>query len=421
MEQHENYCILDLHLADQGLARLNASMEEMAVLSTIDGRLSIQLPFEGLRITVCAHITKETGCACVALRSGGADVMLIASNPRSTQDDIAASLVRDYGVRVFGYSQQTEEEWDSYKRRAIDFQPDLLLDEASELLSFLYEVSPETPAHFIGSTEQTTGGVFKLKLMDEAGILKHPAIAINSSKIKHLFDNFYGVGQSSVTAMIQATGGLLAGKTVVVIGYGNVGAGIALRQKGMGANVIICEIDPIKALDAYLHGYRVMPLKEAAAYGEIFMTATGSKDVIPLSVIKQLKSGAYLVNCGSGQVEIDVAGLQGFAVDMERLNPFVDKYTLENGHFVNLVADGRVGNIVVSGGNPAEIMDLTFSQIIMAAEYLVQRRGRMKNRMYVMPETVDQKIAKIKLNELMVDIDIPTAIQKKYDNTWHKN
>ena len=421
MDQHENYCILDIGLADQGAERLNASMEEMAVLSTIDGRFSIQMPFEGLKITMCAHITKETACACVALKSGGADVMLIASNPRSTQDDIAAALVRDYGIRVFGYSQQTLEEWDSYKRKAIDFQPDLLLDEASELLSFLYEQSPMTAYHLIGSTEQTTGGVFKLKVMDENHILCHPAIAVNSSKIKHLFDNFYGVGQSSVTSMIEATGSLLAGKTVVVIGYGNVGAGIALRQKGMGANVIVCEIDPVKALDAYLAGYRVMPLKEAAECGEVFMTATGSKDVIPLPVIKKLKSGAFLINCGSGQCEIDVTGLKESAREMVPVNAHVDRYTMENGHFINLVADGRVGNIVVSGGNPPAIMDLTFSQIVLAAEYLVANRGKLNHRMYVMPESVDQKIAKIKLNELTVRIDTPTEIQKKYDSSWHKD
>lgn len=313
MDKNNKYCILDISLAEQGLQRLQTAMEEMSVLSIIDGRFSVQLPFKGLKIAVCSHVTKETAVACVALKSGGADVMLVANNSLSIQDDIAAVLVKYYDIAVFGYSGQTTEEWTAFKEKIIDFEPDLLLDEAAEILSMLYECHQETAQHLIGYTEQTTSGVFKLKLMDKSGMLLHPAFAVNSSKIKHLFDNYYGVGQSSVVAFIKATGLLLAGQTVVVIGYGHVGRGIALRQKGMGANII------------------------------------------------------------------------------------------------------------VSGGNPSSIMDLTFSQIVLAAEYLVQNRGKLGNRMYIMPESIDQNIAKIKLNELDIHIDTPTETQQKYDASWQKN
>lgn len=421
MDKNNKYCILDISLAEQGLQRLQTAMEEMSVLSIIDGRFSVQLPFKGLKIAVCSHVTKETAVACVALKSGGADVMLVASNSLSIQDDIAAVLVKYYDIAVFGYSGQTTEEWTAFKEKIIDFEPDLLLDEAAGILSMLYECHQETAQHLIGYTEQTTSGVFKLKLMDKSGMLLHPAFAVNSSKIKHLFDNYYGVGQSSVVAFIKATGLLLAGQTVVVIGYGHVGRGIALRQKGMGANVIVCEIDPIKALEAYLNGYQVMPLKEAASKGDVFITATGSKDVLPLSVARQLKSGAFLLNCGSGYSEIDVCGIRQYAKKVEKISAFIERFTLDDGKSVNLFTEGGVANIIVSGGNPSSIMDLTFSQIVLAAEYLVQNRGKLGNRMYIMPESIDQNIAKIKLNELDIHIDTPTETQQKYDASWQKN
>ncbi|MDD4291375.1 MAG: adenosylhomocysteinase [Clostridia bacterium] len=413
-----DFSIKDIGLASAGLKRIDAAMIDMPVLVTISDRMGYQQALAGKKIAVCSHITKETAVACICLKNSGADVLISSSNPRSTQDDIAAALVEGYGISVYGKSQQTDREWVEFKEKIVEFQPDLLLDDGAEVLPLIYEKYPELTKRLLGTTEQTSSGVVKVKNMEKAGMLKHPVIAINSSKIKYLFDNNIGVGQTSVTSILSIANVLAATEVVVVVGYGNVGRGIALRMQGMGAHVIVCERDEIRALDAYLNGFRVMSLAEAVKTGSIFVTATGSSNIIPLEIILQMKNGAVLSNCGSGQSEVDVKGIKECALSSEVINAHMTSYTLPNRKTVRVLTDGRVTNIVGGGGNPAAIMDLTFSAIVLGVEYLVN--NKLEQKVYVMPEEIDKAIALIKLNELDIHLNKETAAQKLYDGDWHK-
>lgn len=410
--------IKDLGLADIGVERIKSAMEDMPVLSVIGGRFDFSKTLAGLKIAFCSHITKETAAACIALKSGGADVLLVSSNPCSTQDEVAAGLAKHYGITVCGHSQQTPDDSAEYREQIFRFKPDILLDEGAEILPILYQNYPDCAARLIGSTEQTTSGVNKCENMEKNDILKHPVIAVNSSRIKHLFDNYFGVGQTSITSIARICNLLIATETVVVIGYGPVGKGIAMRAKGFGAHVIVCEINPIHALNAYLEGYSVMDIQDAAKVGTVFITATGSSDVIPIDAIMNMKPGAILSNCGSGQTEIDMISLKEKAVSCEEIRPHMARYYLDNGKHVHVLTDGRVTNLVGGEGNPAVIMDLTFSAIVLGVEYLTTEK--LENKVYTMPEKIDEMIAFIKMNEFEIKTTKPTEKQKKYDNDWRK-
>lgn len=417
-DEHIESRIKNPELADIGLERIGSALDNMPVLSVISDKFDYYKTFKGLRIALCNHITKETAAACIALKAGGAEVLLVSSNPRSTKDEVAAALVKHYGITVCGHSDQTAEEWNEYREQVFRFKPDILLDDGAKILPMLYEKYPDYADRLIGTTEQTTSGVKKCKNMEQAGILKHPVIAINSSCIKHLFDNYFGVGQTSLTTIARICNLLIATETVVVIGYGPVGKGIALRAKGLGAHVIVCEINPINALSAYLEGYSVMSIQEAAKIGTVFITATGSGDVIPIDAIMNMKSGAILSNCGSGQVEIDIASLKEKAVSSKEIRPHMVRYYLEDGKYVHVLTDGRVTNLVGDEGNPAVIMDLTFSAIVLGAEYLIKEK--LEPSVYTMPQKVDEMIASIKLNEFDIKISKPTEKQKQYDMEWRE-
>ncbi len=405
-------------LADAGEERLRLGLDDMPVLSVISGRFGIEKPFKGLKVLMNGHVTKETAAAALAMKAGGAEVLLTASSPASTQDDVAASLAVHHGIRVMADSQMSETEMDEIIEEAYRFHPDLLMDEGAEMLTALQEKHPDSVDSYIGATIQTTSGVSKCRLLEEKGLLKRPVCVVNSGRIKHMFDNYFGVAQSALVYISDMCNHLLGGETIVVVGYGNVGKGIALRAKGMGAHVIVCEIDPINALCAYLEGYSVMSIEEAAKLGTIFITATGSIDVIPFEAIKQMKHGAVLVNCGSGQNEIAVSDLKENAVAVKEIKPQMVRYYLDGGLYVTLLCDGRVANIVGGEGNSPDIMDLTFSAVLLSAEQLVN--DRPKPRVYVMSEHIDEVIASIKLNEYEIQLSKKTQKQKDYDADWRK-
>ena len=412
------YKIKDIHLAEQGKRSIEMAMENMPVMKIIHERFQYQQVLKNIKIAVCSHITKETAVACIALKNAGADVLLVSSNPHSTQDDVAAALVKYDQISVYGRSSQTRDEWIAYRKDVFSFRPDILLDDGAEILPMIYESCPELAEHLIGTTEQTTSGVKKVKNMELAGILKHPVIAVNSSKIKHLFDNRFGVGQTSTTTILNLSNVLVGAERVVVIGYGPAGKGIASNMRGMGGHVIVCETEPIRALEAYIDGFEVMSIEKAVEKGSIFITATGSCDVIPLDLIMKMQSGAILSNCGSGQVEFDYEGLKQISVSQEEVRPYMEKFILPNGRYVHVLTEGRVTNLVAGEGNPAAIMDLSFASISLAVEYLVKHE--LQNLVYVLPEEIDQAIGRIKLNEFEISLSKPSEKQKAYDKDWHK-
>lgn len=416
--RENQYNIKDINLADSGKKSIEKAIENMPVMEVISDRLEYQQSFANLKIALCSHITKETAVACIALKKAGADVIMVSSNPRSTQDDVAAALVKYYGISVFGHSQQTEEEWIEFREHIFSFMPDLLLDDGAEILPMIYEKCPELANNLMGSTEQTTSGVNKVINMDKGGILKHPVIAVNSSNIKHLFDNHFGVGQTGVTTILQLTNILVATECIVVVGYGPVGKGIANDMRGIGGHVVVCEIDPIRALEAYMDGFTVSNIESAAKVGTVFITATGSCDVIPIDVIQTMKLGAILSNCGSGQVEFDYEGIRRSAVSSEEVRPNMVKYTFQNGKYVYVLTEGRVTNLVGGEGNPAAVMDLSFAAITLAVEYLAS--NKLEAGMHVMPDSIDKAIALIKLNEFDIHLSKPTLKQMEYDKDWHK-
>ena len=405
-------------LADAGERNLHFAIENMPVLTILLGMFGIGRPFEGKKIAICCHITKETAVAALVLRNGGGEVLMIASTPDSTQDDIAACLVKYHEISVCGSSEQTEEDVKANYEELIRFAPDIILDEGGAALSRIYEFYPEYAGHLEGVIIQTASGVIKSYNLEKEGLLKHPVIDVDPSRIKHVFDNYFGVGQTGINSIARISNILIGGETVAVIGYGNVGKSLALRAKGMGAHVIVCEIDPIKALNAYLEGYQVMSIQEAAEFGNIYITATGSVDVIPYEVITKMKHGAILANCGSGRHEIATDELKENAISCEEVRPVMMRYDLDNGKCVHLLADGGVVNLCGSEGNPPVVMDLTFTAMVLSVEYLV--KNKLKPRVYTLPEEIDEKIALLKLNEFEISLSEPTETQIKYDKDWHK-
>ena len=411
--------ILDINLADNGLARILWAERDMPVLASIRERFEREKPLDGIRIGACMHVTTETANLMRVLVAGGADVSLCASNPLSTQDDTAASLVRDFGVDVYAI---TGEDMDTYTRHIeaiIAKNPQIVMDDGADLDTALHTRHPEKLASIIGGTEETTTGVVRLAAMAADGTLGYPVFNINDANTKHFFDNHYGTGQSTLDGIIRATNRLMCGRTIVVSGYGHCGSGLALRARGMGMDVIVCEVDPLKALEAHMEGYRVMPAAEAAKFADVWVTVTGNCKVVAAPAFEHLKDGAILCNSGHFDSEIDISWLEENSISKTELKPLVEEYTLVDGRKVVLLAQGRLVNLACAEGHPASVMDMSFANQALAAEYLLEHSGRLSNKVYNVPAEIDDGIARLKLETLGVDIDTLTEEQISYMNSWN--
>ncbi len=410
--------IKDINLAEQGRNNIEWAMKDMPVLRKIRERFLREKPFAGLKLSACVHVTKETAALCTVMKDGGADAILIASNPLSTQDDVAAALVKYWDIPVLGYAGESVETYKEHARLALDHNPDIIIDDGCDLVATLHAERPEMASKVIGSTEETTTGIIRLKALEAQGELKFPALGVNTSLTKHLYDNRYGTGQSAMDGIMRAANILIAGKTVVISGYGWCGRGCAMRAKALGANVIVCEVDPLKALEAAMEGYRVMPIAEAAKEGDIFLTVTGDKHVVDIQHIMEMKDGAFLCNAGHFDHEVNVPDLKPMATEIKRIRPFLDEYKLPNGKSVYVLCEGRLVNLVAAEGHPASVMDMSFANQALGIEFIVKNKGNLENKLYTLPESVDIDIAKLKLDSMGIQIDTLTAEQEEYLNSW---
>ena len=414
----KKYDIKDINLAEQGKNQIEWAFKDMPVLKQIQERFIKEQPFKGLKLSACVHVTKETAALCVVMKSGGADAVLVASNPLSTQDDVAAALVKYYDIPTFAVAGETVEQYKSHIQEALKHDPDIIIDDGCDIVSTIHEQCPEMAEKIIGSTEETTTGIIRLQALEAQGLLKFPAVGVNTSLTKHLYDNRYGTGQSSIDGILRGANILIAGKTVVVSGYGWCGRGCALRAKALGANVIVCEVDPLKALEAAMEGYRVMPIAKAAKEGDIFLTVTGDKHVVDVQHILEMKDGASLSNSGHMDWEVNVAGLKEHAIEIRQIRPNLEEYKLDNGKSVYVFAQGRLVNLVAAEGHPASVMDMSFANQALGIEYLVKNKGKLENKLYTLPHEVDVKIAELKLKSMGIEIDTLTPEQEKYLNSW---
>jgi adenosylhomocysteinase len=391
----------------------------MPVVKIIKERFSIEQPFKGIRVAGCLHITTETANLALALRAGGAEVMLCASNPLSTQDDVAAALV-DEGIPVNAIKGEDEATYYKHINTALDDKPHLTVDDGADLVTILHTKRSDLISNILGGTEETTTGIIRLRSMDKAGKLKYPLIAVNDAQTKYLFDNRYGTGQSTIDGITRATNILWAGKKVVVCGYGWCGHGIALRARGLGAQVIVTEVEPVRALEAIMDGYQVMPLQEAARVGDIFITISGDKNVIDKVHFQLMKDGAILANSGHFNVEINIPALESLAQGKREIRPFVDEYTMDDGRRLHLLGEGRLINLAAAEGHPASVMDMSFADQALCLEYIVKNRGKLEPRVYPVPEEIDKQVARIKLHSMGVSIDTLTPEQEKYLTSWEE-
>jgi len=413
----KNYDIKDPSLAEGGKLRIDWAAREMPVIKLIKQRFAREKPLKGIRISACLHITTETANLALALREGGADLVLCASNPLSTQDDAAAALV-DYGIPVNAIKGEDNETYYKHIITALEHKPQVTMDDGADLVSTLHKEYGELTGEVIGGTEETTTGVIRLKNMAKAGKLSYPIIAVNDAQTKHFFDNRYGTGQSTIDGITRATNILWAGRKVVVCGYGWCGRGIAKRAQGMGAQVIITEVDPIRAMEAAMDGYQVMPLMEACETGEVFITSTGDVNVIDKTHFMQMKDGAILANSGHFNVEINIPALEGLAKLRRRVRPFVDEYALNDGRHIYLLGEGRLINLAAAEGHPASVMDMSFTNQALCVEYLVKMTGKLKPDVYPVPEDIDKEVGRLKLSSMNIAIDSLTEEQKKYLHSW---
>ncbi|HFE67010.1 MAG TPA: adenosylhomocysteinase [Chloroflexi bacterium] len=413
--------IKNIDLAPGGRRRIEWAAQEMPVMDGIYEEFAETRPFAGLRISGCMHVTTETANLMVALQAGGADVMLVASNPLSTQDDVAAALVAHYEIPVFAIKGEDNETYHKHIQAVIDHRPNIIMDDGSDVTSTIHKSRRDVMDGIIGGTEETTTGIVRLRAMARDGALEFPMMAVNDAMTKHLFDNRYGTGQSTMDGIIRATNYLIAGKVVVVGGYGWCSRGIAMRAKGLGANVIVTEIDPLKALEAVMDGFRVMPMIEAAPIGDIFVSATGDINVMDKHHFEVMKDGALLANSGHFDVEINKPALRELSVDEpKRVRPFVDQFTLKDGRKLNLLGEGRLINLAAAEGHPASVMDMSFAGQALSAKYLVDNQGKLEGKVYSVPEEVDQRIASIKLAAMGISIDVLTERQIEYLNSWEE-
>ena len=410
--------IKDINLADQGKRQIEWAFKDMPVLRQIQKRFIEEQPFKGLKLSACVHVTKETAALCVVMKSGGADAVLVASNPLSTQDDVAAALVKHYGIPTYAVAGETVEQYRTHIKTALDHNPDIIIDDGCDMVSMIHEQRPELASKIIGSTEETTTGIIRLQALEASGELRFPAVGVNTSLTKHLYDNRYGTGQSSLDGIIRGANILIAGKTVVVSGYGWCGRGCALRAKALGANVIVCEVDPLKALEAAMEGYRVMPIAKAALEGDIFLTVTGDKHVVDVQHLLTMKDGAFVANAGHFDWEVNVAGLKEHTTEIKKIRPNLEEYVLDNGKSVYVFAEGRLVNLVAAEGHPASVMDMSFANQALGIEFLVKNYGKLENKLYTLPNEVDVKIAELKLKSMGIEIDTLTEEQEKYLNSW---
>ena len=410
--------IKDINLAEQGKNNIEWALRDMPVLRKIKERFIKEQPFKGLKLSACVHVTKDTAALCTVMQAGGADAVLVASNPLSTQDDVAAALVKYWNIPVYARSGESVEDYRNHVRIALDHNPDIIIDDGCDIMSTIYEERPELAEHIIGSTEETTTGIIRLQALEDQGKMKAPAVGVNTSMTKHLYDNRYGTGQSLMDGIFRAANILLAGKTVVISGYGWCGKGCALRAKGLGANVIVCEVDALKALEAVMEGYRVMPIAEAAKIGDVFMTITGDKHVIDVEHLLSMKDGSFVGNCGHFDHEVNIAGLKEHTVEIKNIRPNLDEYKLDNGKSLFVIAEGRLVNLVAAEGHPASVMDMSFANQALGIEYLVKNQGKLPNKLLTLPEEVDYMIANIKLESMGVQIDTLTPEQEEYLHSW---
>ncbi len=414
-----DYDIKDIELADVGKKRIYWAGRFMPVLSIIRKRFQKEKPLKGIRISACLHVTTETANLVITLRDGGAEVTLSASNPLSTQDDVAAALVKYEKIKVFAKNGESREEYYSHLKENLNISPNITMDDGADLISLIHSKRRELVKNIFGGTEETTTGVIRLKNLEKARKLLYPVIAVNESKTKYLFDNRHGTGQSTMDGIMRATNFFFPGSTVVVVGYGWCGRGIASRAKGLGAEVIVCEVSPIRALEARMEGFRIMKLEEAAGIGDLFLTATGDINVITERHFKRMKDGAILANAGHFDVEIDKKSLERMASEKREIRKNVTEYRIGKKK-IYLLSEGRLVNLAAAEGHPAMVMDMSFSNQALAAEYLVKNRETLSKKVYTLPLEIDEEIARLKLKSMSIEIDRLTPEQKRYLSSWEK-
>jgi adenosylhomocysteinase len=415
-----NSHIKDLNLAEGGRRRIEWAEREMPVLRQIHERFLREKPLKGLRVSACLHVTTETGNLMRALQAGGADIVLTASNPLSTQDDVAASLVVHDEIPVYAIKGEDNATYYQHLNAALDHKPNLTMDDGADLVSTIHKDRRELLSGIVGGTEETTTGVIRLRAMAADGALSFPIMAVNDAMTKHFFDNRYGTGQSTLDGIVRATNILLAGKVFVVAGYGWCGRGLANRARGMGSNVVVTEVDPLPALEAVMDGFRVMPMEEAAKIGDIFVTVTGDINVIDKRHFEVMKDGAIVANSGHFNVEINIPALEEMAMKKSLVRPFVERYDLKDGRQIHILGEGRLINLAAAEGHPASVMDMSFANQALAAEYMVKNADKLEKKVYSVPEDIDKEIARLKLQAMAVKLDVLTESQVKYLNSWQE-
>ncbi len=420
MATTKRFDVKDLSLADDGRRKIEWADRQMPVLAAIRDRFASDQPLSGYRISACLHVTSETANLMRTLQAGGADIVLCASNPLSTQDEVAAALVDEFNVSVFAVKGEDNDTYYQHIEAAVDHKPQLTMDDGADVIGVLHSARREQLGDVIAGTEETTTGVIRLKALERDGALGFPVIAVNEAKTKHLFDNRYGTGQSTIDGILRATNVLLAGSKFVVAGYGWCGRGVAMRARGMGAHVVVTEVDPLRALEAVMDGYEVLPMTRAAEIGDIFVTATGDKTVIAGEHMERMKDGAILANTGHFNVEIDIPALRSLAEDTRVARPLLEEFKLAGGRRLYLIADGRLVNLSAAEGHPAQVMDMSFANQALSAEYAVENAGRLERKVYDVPEEIDKEIARLKLETMAVDIDRLTEKQAKYLASWNE-
>jgi adenosylhomocysteinase len=419
MTADKNYDVKDMSLAENGRQRIEWAYREMPVVRQIREKFTAEKPLKGIRISGCLHITTETGNLALTLQAGGAEVILCASNPLSTQDDVAAALV-EYGIPTNAIKGEDDKTYYQHINTALDHKPQLTIDDGADLVSTVHTKRTDLIADIIGGAEETTTGIIRLRSMYQDGELKYPIIAVNDAQTKHLFDNRYGTGQSTIDGITRATNILWAGKKVVVCGYGWTGRGVAMRARGLGAHVIVIEVEPVRALEANMEGYQVMPLMEAAKTGDIFITVTGDKNVIDKKHFQVMKDGAILANSGHFNAEINIPALESMSKSKRKVRAFVEEYALKDGRCLYLLGEGRLINLAAAEGHPASVMDMSFANQALCAEYMVKNRGKLEIRVHPVPEEIDKEVARLKLKAMGVGIDSLTAEQRKYLASWQE-
>jgi adenosylhomocysteinase len=410
--------IKDAKLSAKGALRIEWAANNMPVLGLIQKRFAQEKPLKGLKVAACLHVTTETGVLMQVLKLGGASIYLCASNPLSTQDDVAASLAKNLGISVFAIKGEDTKTYYQHIKAVLSAAPDITMDDGADLVSSIHQQQSSFHENIIGGTEETTTGVIRLKALAKEGKLRYPIVAVNDAQTKHLFDNRYGTGQSTIDGIIRATNKLLAGAAFVVCGYGWCGKGAAMRAKGMGSKVIVVEVDPLRALEASMDGFEVMPIMQASKIGDIFVTVTGDINVIRKEHFKVMKNGAIVSNSGHFNVELDIAGLEKLSRKKKRIREFVDEYVMNDGRKLYLLGEGRLINLAAAEGHPASVMDMSFANQALSAEYMAKHSAKLENEVYSVPEDIDKNIAALKLKSMGIRIDSLTAEQKKYLSSW---